>query len=340
MLIHLPTPDSQNLGLRARLLDRALRAHLHRRGDVLLPATPCQTGPEAVTTTALYAAMPPRPHAPKQAALGLGLPQALHDGPATLLLTQPLCTALETFGGPDPRVWATAGTVPLVLQGYARAIVLDRADLAGTAGFAPWLPLALADGFPVDAPRPALGSGAQTRILILDHGAPAGQAEVLHRALRLRNLPITCLTQDSPADMEETALSAALHLHLGFGPARPVTAFSPTDSLLSGAYTLVLPAQGYGAGKALRTLCTARSYGDLAPTLSELEARAHVMLDRLETIRQSHQSAKDPRAQPGQNRAPNPELARFGTLNAEARTEALKRFDALLDTAHPTQEAA
>ncbi len=319
MLIHLPTQDSQSLTLRGRLLDRALRAHLLRRGDRLLPPVPRCTGPEAVADTATLAALPPRPHAPQVASLGLGLPEALRHGPATLLLTQPLCAELETFGGPN--AWDAAGTLPLILSGYARAIVTDRADVAGSVGFAPWLPLALADGFPVDAPRPT----PDTRILILDHGAPAGQAEVLHRALQPLGLPLTRLSHDS--DPTDTAPSADLHLHLGYGADRPVTGLSPTDSLLSGAYTLVLTAPGHAAGKALRALCAARSYGDLAPSLSELEARAHSFLDRLAAIRASGTSR-------------NPELARFAAQNAGARAEALKRFDAVLDAPLPAQEAA
>ena len=126
-------------------------------------------------------------------------------------------------------------------------------------------------------------------------------------------------------------LVADLHLHLGYGADRPVAGLSPADSLLSGAYTLVLPAPGHGAGKALRALCAARSYGDLAPSLSEMETRACAMLDRLAAIRASGT---------GQNTGQNPELARFAALNASARAEALKRFDAVLDAPLPTAEAA
>lgn len=187
MLIHLPTLDSQSLTLRGRLLDRALRAHLLRRGDRLLPPVPRRTGPQAVADTATLAALPPRPHAPQVASLGLGLPEALRHGPATLLLTQPLCAELETFVGPG--AWEAAGTLPLVLQAYARAIVTDRADVAGSVGFAPWLPLALADGFPVDAPQPSTTPDRRACILILDHGAPPARprccaAPFRHRACR------------------------------------------------------------------------------------------------------------------------------------------------------------
>jgi hypothetical protein len=321
MLIHLPTQDSQSLSLRGRLLDRALRAHLHRRGDTLLPPVPRQTGPRAVADTATLSALPPRPHAPPVVSLGLGLPEALRQGPATLLLTQALCAELETFGGPE--AWEAAGTLPLVLHGYARVLVTDRADVAGSVGFAPWLPLALADGFPVDAPRPA----PDTRILILDHGAPTGQAEVLYRALRTLDLPLSRIRHDSDPSTPDDVLTADLHLHLGYGADRPVAGLSPTDSLLSGAYTLVLPAPGHGAGKTLRALCAARSYGDLAPSLSELETRARALLDRLAAIRAAGSSQ-------------NPELARFGAANAGARAEALNRFDAVLDAPLPTREAA
>jgi hypothetical protein len=333
MLIHLPTQDSQSLTLRGRLLDRALRAHLQRRGDILLPCVPCQTGPQAIADTATLAALPPRPHAPQVASLGLGLPHALQHGPATLLLTQPLSAALETFGGPG--AWETAGTLPLVLQGYARALLTDRADVAASVGFAPWLPLALADGFPVDAPNPT----SDTRILILDHGAPTGQAEVLRRALQALGLPLLSITHDSvPTD---TAPSADLHLHLGYGADRPVAGLSPTDSLLSGAYTLILPAPGHGAGKALRALCAARSYGDLAPSLSELETRARAMLDRLTAIHAAGTGTGTGTGQnTGQNMDQNPERARFAAANAGARAEALKRFDAVLDAPLPTAEAA
>lgn len=325
MLIHLPTPDSQSLSLRGRLLDGALRAHLHRRGDRLLLPTPRQTGAQAVADTTTRAAMPPHPHAPDVASLGLGLPEALRDGPATLLLTHPLSAELETFGGPE--TWAVAGTLPLVLHGYSRAIVTDRAAVAGSVGFAPWIPIALAEGFPVDAPR----ATSDTRILILDHGAPSGQAEVLHRALQARDLPVSRIPHDSASDTDTTVLTADLHLHLGFGPDRPVAGLSPTDSLLSGAYTLVLPAPGHGAGKALRALCAARSYGDLAPSLSELETRACAMLDRIAAIHASDT---------GQNSGQNPELARFAAINAGARAEALSRFDAVLDATPPVAEAA
>lgn len=325
MLIHLPTQDSQSLSLRGRLLDRALRAHLQRRGDRLLPPVPRRTGAQAVADTATRAALPARPHAPHVASLGLGLPDALQHGPATLLLTQPLSAELETFGGPD--TWEAAGTLPLVLQGYARAIVTDRADVAGSVGFAPWLPLALADGFPVDALQPTATADRRARILILDHGAPAGQAEVLRRTLHAQGLPLHSLTHDSDPATTGEALTADLHLHLGYGADRPVAGLSPTDSLLSGAYTLILTAPGHGAGKALRALCAARSYGDLAPSLSELEIRARSLLERLAAIRASGTSR-------------NPELARFAAQNAGARAEALKRFDAVLDAPLPLEQAA
>lgn len=325
MLIHLPTQDSQSLSLRGRLLDRTLRAHLHRRGDTLLPPVHRQTGPQAVAETATLAALPPTPHAPHVASLGLGLPDALRHSPATLLLTQPLSAELETFGGPG--AWEAAGTLPLVLQGYARAILTDRSDVAGSVGFAPWIALALADGVPVDAPQPATTSDARARILILDHGAPPGQAVVLRRRLHALDLPLHSVSHDSATDTTGAALAADLHLHLGFGPDRPVAGLSPTDSLVSGAYTLVLPAPGYGAGKALRALCAARSYGDLAPSLSELDARARALLDRIAAIRAS-------------GTAGNPELARFAALNAGARAEAFRRFDAVLDAPLPRAEAA
>ena len=74
-------------------------------------------------------------------------------------------------------------------------------------------------------------------------------------------------------------------------------------------------------------LCAARSYGDLAPSLSELETRARALLDRLAAIRAAGSSQ-------------NPELARFGAANAGARAEALNRFDAVLDAPLPTREAA
>jgi len=318
MLIHLPEPGSQSLSLRGRLLAQSLRAHLHRRGDRLVPPVPRRTGAQAVQDTASLAALPPRPHAPETASLGLGLPQALRHGPATLLLTQPLCAELETFGGPD--AWTAAGLLPLVLQGYTRAILVDRADVAGSVGFAPWIPLALADGIPVPALLPAPDAAAPTRILLLDHGAPPGQAEVLRRALADRGNPLRLVTRDSDHATMGAGLVADLHLHLGFGPDRPVAGLSPFDSLLSGAYTLVLPAPGLGAGPALRRLCAARSYGDLAPGLSELDSRARAMLDRLTAIRAAGQ-------------AQNPECARFAALNAAARAEALARFDAVLDAA-------
>lgn len=333
MRIHIPDPGSQSLSLRGRLLGHALRAHLHRRGDTLVPAVPRQTGLKAVQDTATLAALPPTPHAPQTASLGLGLPEALRHGPATLLLTQPLCAELETFG--PPKAWESAGTLPLVLQGYTRAIVIDRADVAGSIGFAPWLPIALADRFPVTADLPPAQIQAQIpaqprtspRLLILDHGAPTGQADVLRRALSDLEAPLRCVTQDSDHATMGAGLVADLHLHLGYGPDRPVTGLSPFDSLLSGAYTLILPAPGCGAGQALRTLCAARSYGDLAPSLSELAARARSFLDRLTAIRSAGE-------------AQNPELDRFATLNAAARAESLNRFDAVLDTPLPRAEAA
>jgi hypothetical protein len=327
MLIHLPDPGSQSLSLRGRLLAQALRAHLQRRGDTLVAPVPRQTGIRAVQDTATRAALPATPHAPQVATLGLGLPQALRHGPATLLLTQPLCAELETFGGPD--AWQAAGTLPLVLQGYSRAILTDRADVADSVGFAPWIPLALADGFPVTATLPALriGDGAAPRILLLDHGAPRGQADVLRRALADLPCPLRSVSHSSDHATMGAGLVADLHLHLGFGPDRPVAGLSPFDSLLSGAYTLVLPAPGLGAGPALRSLCAARSYGDLAPGLSELETRARAFLGRLGAIRSTGESQ-------------NPELARFATQNAAARAEALKRFDAVFDAPPPMAEAA
>jgi hypothetical protein len=252
-----------------------------------------------------------------QASIGLGLPEALTTGPALLLLTQSLCAELETFGTSED--WQAAGTLPLVLSGYSRAILTDRADVAGSVGFAPWIALSLADRFPVTAPLPTgLPPDAAPRILLLDHGAPDGQAEVLRRALRDLDCPLRLITRNSDHASMGAGLVADLHLHLGFGPDRPVAAFSPYDSLLSGAYTLVLPAEGHGAGQALRSLCAGRSYGDLAPSLSELENRARMMLARIRAIRTAGDSQ-------------NPELARFAAANAAARAADLRRFDAVLD---------
>lgn len=326
MRIHTPDPGTHGPSLRGRLLSQALRAHLHRRGHALVPPVPRQTGHGAVQDTLTRAALPPRPHASGSAALGLGLPEALRHGPATLLLIQSLSAELETFG--DPGTWQAAGTLPLVLQGYDRAILIDRADVAGSVGFAPWIPLALADRFPVPAPLPPAQADAPPRLLILDHGAPAGQAEVLRRALHARGLPLRIITHDSDHVTMGAGLVADLHLHLGFGPDRAVAGLSPFDSLISGAYTLVLPAPGQRPGPVLRRFCAARSYADLAPGLSELETRAATMLDRITAIR---------RTGDGQN----PERARFAALNAAARSEALARFDAVFDAAAPAaQEAA
>lgn len=324
MRIHVPDPGTQGLSLRGRLLGQSLRAHLQRRGDTLLPPVPRQTGAAAVQETLCLAALPPRPHAPIEASLGLGLPEALKTGPALLLLTRALGAELETFGTPED--WQQAGTLPLVLQGYTRALLTDRADVAGSVGFAPWIALSLADRFPVTAPLPeSPAPGAAPRVLLLDHGAPAGQAEVLRRALQDTGCPLRLVTRDSDHASMGAGLVADLHLHLGFGPDRPVAAFSPHDSLLSGAYTLVLPAGGHGAGQALRSLCAGRSYGDLAPNLSELEHRARLMIARLQAIR---------RAGEGQN----PELARFAAANAAARSADLRRFDAVLDGPDPLSD--
>ena len=97
--------------------------------------------------------------------------------------------------------------------------------MAGSVGFAPWIALALADRFPVAAPLPS-GIAADTppRILLLDHGAPAGQAEVLRRALHDLDCPLRIVTPDSDYAAMGAGLVADLHLHLGFGPDRPVTA--------------------------------------------------------------------------------------------------------------------
>jgi len=323
MRVHTPTPGTQAQSLRGRLLAQALRSHLQRRGHTLAPAVPRCTGAQAVQDTLTLAALPPRPHARDTVSLGLGLPQALEQGPATLLLTQSLFAELETFGGPN--AWSAAGTLPLVLHGYSRAILTDRADVAASVGFAPWIPLALADRFPVQATLPGRAQDAPARILILDHGAPAGQAEVLRRAFPDR--PVRIARPDSDhADMG-AGLTADLHLHLGFGEGRAITALSPFDSLLSGAYTLVLPAEGMGAGQTLRGLCSGRSYVDLAPNLSELETRARTMLGRLHAIRQSGDRQ-------------NPETARFAALNASVRAADTKRFDAVLDAPPPMAEAA
>lgn len=325
MLIHTPDPGTLAQNLRGRLLSQSLRAYLHRRGDTLVPQVPRQTGTQAVQDTLTLAALPPRPHAPHTVSLGLGLPAALQNGPATLLLTQSLSAELETFGGSN--AWSAAGTLPLILQGYTRVILTDRADVAASVGFAPWIPLSLADRFPVEATVPAGAPDAPPRILILDHGAPTGQAEVLRRALKDLDTSVRLVTRDSDHAEMGAGLVADLHLHLGYGPDRAVTGFSPFDSLLSGAYTLILPAQSLGAGKALRALCAGRSYGDLAPNLSELETRARTMLDRLHAIR----SAGDRQ---------NPEIARFAAVNAAARAADLKRFDAVLDTPLPVGKAA
>lgn len=325
MLIHTATPGTHSQSLRGRLVAQSLRSHLHRRGHTLVPAVPRETGAQAVQDTLTLAALPPRPHAPRVVSLGLGLPRALEHGPATLLLTQSLCAELETFGGAG--AWTAAGTLPLVLQGYTRAILMDRADVAASVGFAPWIPLALADRFPVTATLPSGPPDAPPRILILDHGAPPGQAEVLRRALAASDLPVRLISPDSDHADIGAGLIADLHLHLGFGPDRAITVFSPFDSLLSGAYTLVLPADGAGAGQTLRGLCGGRSYVDLAPTLSELESRARAMLDRLSAIRSSGDRQ-------------NPETTRFAAQNAAVRAADVKRFDAVLNTALPMSEAA
>lgn len=325
MLIHLPDPGSQSLSLRGRLLGQSLRAHLQRRGATLVAPVPRQTGARAVQDSMTLAALPPRPHARPTVSLGLGLPEALRHGPATLLLTQSLGAELESFGGPG--AWDAAGTLPLVLQGYSRAVLTDRADVAGSVGFAPWIPLALADRVPVQVALPALGPATAPRILLFDHGAPAGQAEVLRRALGDLDVALRSVTHDSDHATMGAGLVADLHLHLGFGPDRPVAGLSPFDSLLSGAYTLILPAPEHGAGKTLRALCAARSYGDLAPSLSEMNARARFFLDRLTAIRAAGE-------------AQNPELARFAALNAAARAEGFKRFDAVLDAPLPLDRAA
>jgi hypothetical protein len=325
MLVHTSTPGTQCQNLRGRLVAQSLRSHLLRRGHTLAPAVPRETGAQAVQDTLMLAALPPRPHAPQTVSLGLGLPKALQNGPATLLLTQSLYAELETFGGPN--AWSAAGTLPLVLHGYTRAILMDRADVAASVGFAPWIPLALADRFPVTATLPSGTPDAPPRVLILDHNAPTGQAEVLRRALQDLDTPIRIAAPGSDhADMG-AGLIADLHLHLGFGEGRAITALSPSDSLLSGAYTLVLPAEGIGAGQTLRSLCAGRSYVDLAPTLSELEVRARTMIDRLHAIRRSGDTQ-------------NPETARFAAVNAAVRAADTKRFDVVLDTRTAMQEAA
>jgi len=325
MLIHTPTPGTHSQSLRGRLLAQSLRSHLQRRGHTLVPSVPRQTGTQAVQDTLILAALPPRPHAPPTLSLGLGLNRALQNGPATLLLTQSLSIELETFGGAD--AWSAAGTLPLVLQGYTRAILTDRADVAASVGFAPWIPLALADRFPVTATLPTGAADSPPRILILDHGAPPGQAEVLRRALVTSDLPVRLVSPDSDHAEIGAGLIADLHLHLGFGPDRAITVFSPFDSLLSGAYTLVLPADGAGAGQTLRGLCSGRSYVDLAPTLSDLETRARTMLDRLTAIRRSGDRQ-------------NPETTRFAAANAAVRAADFKRFDAVLDADVQISEAA
>ena len=325
MQIHVPDPSTLNQPLRARLLGQTLRGHLKRRGHDIRPSVPRQTGVGAVQVTCTRAALPAKPHAPATASLGLGLTEALAQGRATLLLCQSLYAELETLAEAD--AWAAAGTLPLLLQGYTRAIVLERANMAGSIGFAPWLPLELVDGLPVLASHPVrLSPDSPPRILILDHGAPEGQAEVLRRALSDLGLPLRLITPGSDHASMGAGLVADLHLHLGFGAGRAVTALSPADSLLSGVYTLVLPAAGHGAGQALRALMAGRSYGDLAPSLSELERRARAILTRMAAIRSAGE-------------ATNPELARYAARNAADRAAAFKRFDAVFDTTTLEQAA-
>lgn len=314
MQIHLPDPRDTALPLRARLLRNALLAHLHGRGDLLHAPVPRATGPRAVAETALLAALPAAPHAVPAASLGLGLSQALERGPARLLLLRPLEAELADFAGPEGWGDAQPGDV---LRGYADAILLDRADLPGSVGFAPWIRLSLADRFPVEAPVPGPAAEADPRLLILDHGAPRGQARALARVLADLGPSVTLAEGQEGG---EHALAADLHIHLGYGPDRAVHGFSPFDSLMAGLYTLVLTVPDRAPGGALQEAVAARSYAALPDSLPALEARAREMVARWRAIRATGQAL-------------NPETRRFAAQNAAYRAACLARFDRLLDAA-------
>lgn len=312
MQIHFSSLADRPQTARSLLLRQSLRDWCGSRRQARFTGT--DDLPDGATPVAVLAglsAFAPARHARTALFVGLANAPEAHLGRNILVCARPLRAEIEDFGlrlaaGGEtglPDLWWRS-----LLRNFHCAILLDRSDFAASAGFAPWIPLVLADRFPVVLPRRTDTAGAD-HVLILNHD-PAADAQQMRRSYgalaETARLSVLSPETPAPADLAEM-LAAPVHIHHGYSNHQRATGLSPFDSLANGIYTVVLPPEEatLGAvGHELQQEAATRGYALLTADRTAALAFARRALDRLAMLARGNMHI-------------NPEIQRLERLNAE-----------------------
>lgn len=204
-----------------------------------------------------------------------------------------------------------------VLRTFKAAILTERSAVSASVGFAPWISLRLADRFPVILKKGET-IDSLPRTLIIDHGhGPATLRTTLEMIARQEG-PLSVITSSDVFTPEiADALNYSIHIHFGYSDCSPPTALTPLDSMMNGAYTLVVPRELNGpheAGQVLMQEAQRRSYVVIAETNTTALRVLPAFLERAGVVFRQKLSF-------------NPEIRRFEQINERYLANCLKQFD-------------
>lgn len=313
-----PRPDGGG-SLRDALLRESLLTYVTRMAPSTYPEVEDigdeETGLGPISAVGL---LPPARGAKKSLFVGLANAPARMLERNLLVLTRALDAELRDFGRrnglADPRGDLRTKEA---LRAFDAAILIERTAAAGAVGFAPWLPLRLADRFPVMLGRVgALDKPARTLLIDHGHGRASLRAELDATARTAGPLSVIAAA-DGPTAANAEALTADVHIHFGFSNHAAPVALTPLDSMMNGAYTLIVPREPQGphsAGQAIQREAESRSYVAIADTAAAARRVLEAFLGRVGAVHRQKLSF-------------NPEIRRFEQINERYVAQCLRRFE-------------
>ena len=301
---------------RQLLLEKTVTRYLRQQST--LSFAEIEESKSPISKMESLSAFPPAKFPKKNIFLGLINAPEMMLGHNVMICSQPLSDELGDFIARNSRTKETSGSwMKNILSNFQKVIVLDQSDFPSSASFMPWVPVVLASRIPVVLEKKSKGN-AKVRVLLIQHGkAPrVGISKKLHEELGPLCEVIELSEKEPFGPALEEMLNADIHIHLGYSAFEKPNIFSPFDSMINDAYTVILadhPDSEAQIENRLRQEANIRTYVQIVTTETETVNASQEMLRRLLIIQQSKLSL-------------NPELMKFAPLNEKYITERYTSF--------------
>lgn len=289
--------------LRRKLLGDTLFEYLRSRADATeasVMADDLAAGSETLFLG--LGALPPKRDAAHRIFLGLTAAPQKMLGRNTLVCLRPLAEELEALAARQPGLAeASAMWCGDVLANFDCCVFVEYSDYRASVGFEPWIPLHMAQGFPV-----LLGLAPPPKdtppVCVFVHSSEdevVEDAQTACAALEVYGDVIMVTSQTAPP--EQVLEPGGIHLHFGYSRFRTKAVLTPYDSLANGNYCIVFSASEKLSDNLLKHIGL-RSYAEVLSDPDDLVSRVRKIKERVSSFNSAGLRF-------------NPEIARFNAMN-------------------------